>query len=293
MKIGKLHAAAGMLSAGICAGALAACAGGPDPAPIPSATAGTGPTVSFAYQVPSPPSALYHIEDSTVVGGSMAGTDFETLTMTLLTMNTVFAREPTGIGAIGSVVGFDVTATNPLMGAIVADIDDISGPLAMILSRQGHLEIGSMPSLDSAVADLSPFPAIAFDMFPRLPPSPVGQGGTWVDTVSWSVTDETSESATRTVYTYTLTGESEVDGVTLLNIAVEGDVAMQLVEGVGDVLLDQRLSGTVTGYILWDPERNLPKISELYREIEGSNQIPGAGTVDLNITSVVRVRAAY
>ncbi len=292
MKIRKLHTTAGLLSAGICAGLLAACAGGAGPAPMTINT-GTGPTTSLAYQVPSPPSALYHIEDSLVVGVSMAGTDFETTTTTLLTMNVVFAREPTGIGALGSVIGFDVASTSSLTGTRTADANDIEGPLAMILGRQGHLEIGAMPALDSAVADLTPFPGIAFDIFPRLPGYPVGQGGMWTDTVTWSVEDETSESATRTVYTYTLTGESVVDGTTLLNIAVDGEVSMQMIEGVGDELFDQRLSGTVSGYVLWDPERNLPKVSEVVRELEGTNLMAGAGTVRMSIAGVVRVRAAY
>ena len=84
-----------------------------------------------------------------------------------------------------------------------------------------------------------------------------------------------------------------VDGVTLLNIAVEGEISMQLVEGVGDALSDQRLSGTATGFVLWDPEKKLPKRSEIYRELEGTNQVPGAGTVRMRIGGVVRLQAAY
>lgn len=285
MNHGKLIAVSGILLA-------VACAGAPGPAPVGTFATGTGPTTSFAYGVPSPPTALYHIEDSLVVGVSMAGADFETTTMTLLTMNVVFAREPTGIGAIGSVVGFDVTSSNSLTGTRVADADDIDGPLAMILGRQGHLEVGAMPSLDSTVADLTPFPGIAFDIFPRLPGYPVGLGGRWTDTVTWSVADETSESATRTAFTYTIVGDTLVDGRTLLHIGVEGEVSMQMIEGVGDALADQRLTGTATGYILWDRVRSLPKFSEIHRELEGTNQVPGAGTVQMKIGGVVRVRGA-
>ncbi|MCY4573904.1 MAG: hypothetical protein OXF01_14005 [Gemmatimonadetes bacterium] len=283
----------GILSAAVCAGLVAACAGGPSPATVAAPTTGTGPTTSFAYGVPSPPTALFHIEDSLVVEVSTAAADFEVTTKTLLTMNMVFARDPAGVGVVGSVVGFNVVSTNALAGTRVAGADQISGPLAMVVSRQGHVEVGAMPALDSAVADLTPFPGIAFDMFPRLPGYPVGLGGMWVDTVGWSVTDETSESATQTVFTYTIVGDTLVDGRTLLNIAVEGEVSMQMIEGVGDALSDQRLTGTATGYVLWDPEQNLPKHSAMHRQLEGTNQVPGAGTIRMRIGGVVRVLAAY
>ena len=283
----------GILSAAVCTGLVAACAGGPSAAPVATPTTGTGPTTSFAYGVPSPPTALFHIEDSLVVELSTAAADVEVTTTTLLTMNMVFARDAAGVGVVGSVVGFNVGQTNSLTGTRVADADDVSGGLALVVGRQGHVEVGAMPVLDNAVADLTPFPGIAFDIFPRLPGYPVGLGGTWVDTVSWSVTDETSESATQTVFTYTIVGDTLVDGRTLLNIAVEGEVSMQMIEGVGDALSDQRLTGTATGYVLWDPERNLPKHSALHRQLEGTNQVPGAGTIRMRIGGVVRVQAAY
>lgn len=294
MNYRKLLAVSGILLAVACAGVITACAAGtPSLTPIAAPTTGTGPTTSFAYRVPSPPTALFHIEDSLVVDVSTAVADFENTTTTLLTMNMVFARDPAGVGVVGSVVGFNVASTNSLTGTRVADADDINGGLALMVSRLGHVEVGAMPALDSAVADLTPFPGIAFDIFPRLPDYPVGEGGIWVDTVSWSVTDETSESATQTIFTYTIVGDTLVDSRTLLNIAVEGQVSMQMIEGVGDALSDQRLTGTATGYVLWDPVQNLPKYSALHRQLEGTNQVPGAGTIRMRIGGVVRVQAAY
>lgn len=284
MRNGTLLAIIGLLPA-------AACAGGPGAAPTPNA--GTGPTTSFSYRVPTPPTALYHVDDSVVVSVGTAAGDFEVTTTTLLTMNMVFARDVAGVGIVGTVVGFNSVSTSPVMGTRSADADDVTGPLALVLSRQGHVEVGAMPSLDSAVADLTPFPGVAFEMFPRLPGRPIGQGGTWVDTVTWAVEEETSESATQTVYTYTLMGDTLVDGETLLNIAMQGEITMELLEGVGDAVARQRLTGSTSGYVLWDPERNLPKYSASYREIEGTNQMPGAGTVRMRIRGPVRVWAVY
>lgn len=284
MRNGTLLAIIGLLPA-------AACAGGPGAAPAPNA--GTGPTTSFSYRVPSPPTALYHVDDSVVVSVSTAAGDIEVTTTTLLTMNMVFARDVAGVGIVGTVVGFNVVSSSPGMGARSADADDVNGPLALVLGRQGHVEIGAMPSLDSAVMDLTPFPAVAFEIFPRLPARPIGRGGTWVDTVTWAVEEETAESATQTVYTYTLVGDTLVEGETLLNIAMQGDITMEMLEGVGDAVVRQTLTGSTTGYVLWDPERNLPKYAASQRTIEGTNQVPGAGTIQMSISGPVRIWAVY
>ncbi len=284
MRNGTLLAIIGLLPA-------AACAGGSAPAPTPNA--GTGPTTSFSYRVPTPPTALYHVDDSVVVSVSTAAGDIEVTTTTLLTMNMVFARDVAGVGIYGTVVGFNVASSSPGMGTRSAGAEDVTGPLALVLGRQGHVEVGAMPSLDSAVMDLTPFPAVAFEIFPRLPARPIGRGGTWVDTVTWAVEEETSESATQTVYTYTLMGDTLVEGETLLNIAMQGDITMEMLEGVGDAVVRQTLSGSTTGYVLWDPERNLPKYSASQRTIEGTNQVPGAGTIRMSISGPVRIWAVY
>ncbi len=283
----------GIVAAAACAGLITACAGGPAATPPAAPTAGTGPTTTFAYGIPSPPNALFHVEDSTVVSMNMPTLDMEVSTMTFVTMNLVFGRDPAGIGVVGNVVGFDAVSNSSLMGITVADADDVSGPIGLVLTRGGELDIGVMPVLDSTVADLTPFPGVFFDLFPRLPDFPVGQGGEWVDTVLWSVVDETSESVTQTIFTYTLVGDTVVEGRSLLNIGVEGDIAMQTVEGVGDELSDNRLSGTSSGYILWDPEHNLPWFSILHRDIRGTNQVPGVGRVEMAINGPIRVRVAH
>lgn len=290
------HRAAPAVKAAIAAVALisaAACGGGPGAAPAATPTTGTGPTTGFAYRIPSPPEALYIVEDSVEVVVSTAAGDLDLTTKTLLTMNLVFGRDPAGIGVIGSVVGLDVAASSGVGGTRTANADNVQGPLAMVLARAGHVQVGAVPGLDSAVADLTPFPRVAYEIFPRLPAYPVGQGGTWVDTLTWAITDETSESATRSIYTYTLQGDTVIDGRTLLNFSVEGELAMQLIEGVGDALVDQRLNGSSTGYVLWDPERSLPRFTAMSRVLEGTNQVPGAGTLRTRVGGVIRIRGVF
>ena len=276
--------AARAVAAAALAGMIAACAGAP-PA--------TGPTTRFQYRVPSPSSGLYHIEDSLSVGVSTPVGDMEVTTTTLLTMNMVFGRDPGGVGVFGTVIGFNATSTNSLTGTRTADAGDVTGPLALVLGRRGHVEVGAMPALDSAVADLSPFPGVAFDLFPQLPDRAVGHGGSWVDTVNWSVVDGPATTTSNTVYTYTLMGDTLVGDRTLLRIDVSGDVRLETVQGEGEMESSQELSGSITGHVLWDSETSLPAYVESHRELEGTNSVPGAGAISMTISGPVRIVAAF
>ena len=164
----SVAARAGVIA--VCALTTATCAGAP---------LGAEPATRLAYDVPSPPSGLYHIEENLSVGVNTPVGDVEMATNTNLTMDMVFGNDPGGVGVIGLVVGFNATAANTLTGTRIADADDVTGPFALVLGPRGRVEVGTIPSLDSAVAELSPFPGVAFELFPRLPGPRLGQGGEW------------------------------------------------------------------------------------------------------------------
>lgn len=273
-----------VLAAAAIAGMIAACA---------SAPSATGPTTRFQYRVPSPPSGLYHIEDSVSVAVSTPVGDMAVTTTTLLTMNMVFGRDPGGVGVFGTVVGFNAASTNSVTGTRTADAEDVIGPLALVLGRRGHVEVGTMPALDSAVADLSPFPGVAFDLFPQLPGHAVEDGGSWVETVNWSVVDGPATTTSSTVYTYTLMGDTVVEDRTLLRIDVSGDVNLATVQGEGETESTQEMTGTTTGFVLWDTRTSLPAYVESHRELEGTNSVPGAGPISMTISGPVRIVALF
>ncbi len=296
MKTNRPFAFAGTLSAAACAAVMSACAGAPagpaGPATGPAARSTDGAT-RFAYRVPSNPTGLYHIEDSLFVGVSTPVGDMEVMTTTQLSMRMLFGPDPTGIGVVGTVVGFNAVSANSLAGIRTADADDIDGPFALVLSPGGHVEVGTMPVFDTAVADLSPFPGIAFEIFPRLPAYPVGPGDSWVDTVSWYVVDEVTASTNNTIYRYTLVGDTLIGDRTLLKFDVRGEVSLETVQGEEDEQSTQEMTGTTTGFVLWDTEFNLPAYLESHREMEGTNTVPGAGAIRMTISGPVRITAVF
>ncbi|MYF84701.1 MAG: hypothetical protein F4176_11545 [Acidimicrobiia bacterium] len=285
-----------ILSAAACAALMSACAGAPagTPGPATGPAAGTTPGATrFAYRVPSNPDGLYHIEDSLFVGVSTPVGDMEVMTTTQLSMRLRFGRDPGGIGVVGTVMGFNAVSANSRAGIRTADADDIAGPCSLVLSPGGHVEVATMPVLDTELADLSPFPGIAFEIFPRLPAYPVGPGDSWVDTVSWYVVDEVTASTTNTIYRYTLVGDTVLGDRTLLKFDVTGEVSKETVQGEEDEQSTQEMTGTITGFVLWDTEFGLPAYVESHREMEGTNSVPGAGTIRMTISGPVRITAVF
>ena len=274
----------GTVSVAVCAAVTAACAGAP---------LGAEPAHRLAYAVPSPPAGLYHIEENLSVRVSTPVGDVEMATNTNLTLDMLFGRDPGGVGVVGVVVGFNATSANTLTGTRVAGADDVTGPLALVLGRRGRVEIGTMPALDSAAAELSPFPGVAFELFPRLPGPRVGRGGVWTETVTWSVMDGATRTTNSTAYTYTMIGDTMVAGLPFLKIGVEGDVRLESVQGQGGTESTQALAGTTTGYVLWDSETNMPAFVTSRRELEGTNTVPGAGSIRMTVSGEVRITALF
>lgn len=264
--------------------AIAACAGAPS---------GTTAPTRFEYRVPSPPTGLYHIEDSVVVGLSTPVGDVETKSTALVTLNMMFADDPGGMGVVGTVVGFNASASNSLGGERRADARDVGGVLSLVLDRQGRMQLASTPEIGGELEDLTPFPAVAFEIFPRFPDHAVALGSTWVDTVTWSIVGQTSESTSTTVYTYTLQDDVILDGRMLQEIAVQGDVSLVSVEEDGDIRITHEMAGTTVGVMLWDDQRKLPFRVAMHRELAGTNSVPGAGRVQMTVSGDVRIWAVY
>ena len=258
---------------------IAACAG---------YGSGPSPARPLAYDIPSPPTAIYRIADSATVSvdspmGKMAITNESSVTLAL-----TFESAPGGIRVTGSVEDLAASQSNPMTGTQSADQDDVSGTLDLVMGRRGDVEVTSLPELSGQAQQLFSFPSIAHQLFPRLPDDVVEPGGSWVDTVTWSTT-EPIESTSGAVLTFTLVGDTLVDGRTLLNIAVTSEVTGESQIDQGGMSMTQSIGGTATGFVLWDTERGLPTYQYSERAMEGTTTIPGMAPFGMTISGPVRV----
>lgn len=253
-------------------------------------TGGPSSDGTLAYDVPSPATAVYEIVDtaSVFVNSPVGSLDIPATSSTTLSMS--FESDPRGVRATGTVESFEASMSNPMQGTLSTDLDDVTGHLEIVFGRRGVEEVVAVPSITGPAAQLSPFNHIANDLFPRLPAGAVDPGATWVDTVTWTTDDGAIETISTTVYTHTLVGDTVVDGRTLRHIAVAGDVTNEAEVIQAGTTMTQSMTGTATGFVLWDAERGLLAEAFFERELEGSMTVPGMASFDMSLGGPVRVR---
>ncbi len=244
----------------------------------------------LVYDVPSPATAVYHITDTMAINVRSPVGDIEMTGGTALTLGMAFASAPGGVRVTGTLSSFEASMNNPMQGAVSVDLDGVSGSLEFVLGRLGDVEVVSLPELSGPAAQVSPFSAIAHQFFPRFADAAVEPTGTWADTVTWTTDTGEIETTSTTAYTYTLIGDTVVDGRTLLHIGVTGEVESDAAMEQGGMSISQNLAGTATGFLLWDRERGLPAYAESERDLEGTTSIPGMGAFDITITGPFRAR---
>ena len=255
----------------------------------------TGPSSPYppgwlSYGFPSPPYAVYEITD-TVAGilNSPVG-DLEIAGEYSMTVDLAFARDVRGMRVRGVAEGFEGSLSDPMQAAVAADLGYLTGPLEFVMNRRGVVEVTSFPGLTGPDAVVFSFAALAHDLFPRLPDSVVDPGGTWVDTLRWHTDGQRAEVVSRSAYTYTLVGDTLVDGRGLLHIAVAGKVDLMVFVGRPGRLTRRHMTGSSTGIVLWDPERRLVAYHEYERDLEGTVSRPGREPFGLSLAGPVRIR---
>ena len=167
----------------------------------------------------------------------------------------------------GRVTGFDATQSIPARGVVFGDLDDVSGNLRAMINRHGLDELVSFPAASGAAANDYLFPMLGHALFPRMPTAWVDPGDSWVDTVTVTDDGEGASPATTWIRTHTLVGDTLVKGLMLIHIAVASKVTMEgATEGEG-MPITGKVTGTMNGSIMWDPERRMVAYAEYHRDL--------------------------
>lgn len=252
---------------------LAACAsGGP----------GNEPAVQMAYQVPSPPMATYVIGDTGVVAVEVPGMGNQSMTNHVsLTLDLTFERTASGIQANGEVVSYSGSA-NTMMGTTTANMDDLEGVFQVLLDRHGVQEVVTVPTIpgDGPNTSLGDFSYLPHNLLIRLPESEWRgdePGPSWTDPVLWSTEVGPASTSSETIYTYTVVGDTVIDGSTLLAVTVAGVTETEIVLNQMGMEIELSLSGDVSGSAFFDPGLGLLHSSDLEFSQTGSTSMAAMG----------------
>lgn len=250
------------------------------PAPIP-------PQQQLAYGLPSPPTATYEVVDTTGITITMSMGPMEGSGSSSFTFAATFEAEGAGTRVSGELTAFTGRSNSPMGGSTtlseaaagVQGIDLVLGPQGVGEGAQGALR---------RLGDLPIFAEPHEVMFPRLPEGEVRPGDSWMDTVTNVGADGDFERVA--VNTYTLVGDTVVDGRPHLRVDISGDATLTMEPGPPG--MTQSLGGTEVGFFLWDVARGLPVYAEVSRAYEGTMTIPGEGAMDIKASSATRMRLA-
>ena len=273
-RMAMLFAAGAML-------ATAGCAGPGSPSP-----AGR----MLEYGVPSPPTATYHSADTIVSVASMPTGDMPTTMSTLTTLVLEFAPDPVGVRVTGSLAHLEGSVSNPMMGTVPLPTDGVAGTLEFVMDHRGKVEIISMPEIPAVGMQMSPQSNMVQPFFPPLPDGNLEPGTTWVDTTEVSPgmefggLDAAMDAKSTTVTSYTVVGDTVVDGRTFLHIALAAEVEVESTMDMGGVQLTQDMTGSSTGLLLWDTERGLFASGHTSHEMEGTASMGPMGTFGSKVT---------
>lgn len=236
----------------------------------------------LAYALPSPATAAYQLTDNTsmTISGSPMG-PMEFTGGSTFNYALTFAAGGDGVRVSAELSAFEAQMNSP-MGpqALSQTLAGVASGFEVLLAGRGLADIvtesrradGELPILVDPHAVL----------FPTLPGGDVGTGDAWVDTVTVGV----GEGGERVVVlTYTLEGEATHDGRPHLRIAVSGESRLTMAEQGASM----DLTGSESGYYLWDTERGLMALAELSRSHEGRMTAPDGTSVRIEFTATTRI----
>lgn len=223
---------------------LAGCAAG--------SGSGSSGAAALAYQAPDATSLSYTQADSAVLTIDAGGQMLDVLILSNAVMDMAFSPADRGLEVTATWRTLDAQVTNPMGAPESTDQDDVDGPVVFTLDRQGNAEVVSVPALRGTARQMVTPEAVAHSFFPGLPGTAPTPGMTWTDTVSFETDSGEASTVNRTVMTYTVAGDSLVDGRSFLKVAMEGQGSTLQEGATQGMSFLQELSGDVTGWFLWD-----------------------------------------
>jgi len=247
---------------------LAACAG----------PGGVSPSGGLMYRVPDSPSVVYVAESSqdiNIDAGAMGNMTMTASSTATLAMS--FAPGADGVQVTATFEELSASMTQPMGGSLSASESDIEGDLVCTLDEMGRGTLVTLPTTKGSAEQLVSPASFVHEFFPRLPGGAVNPGDTWTDTIQYEVQTADADISSNSVLTYSLVGDTVVDGTTLLHVTYSGKadvVGAGVTEGMEAI---QAFSGDVTGMFLWDPARGLMVAGESSQDMDGSVEVPASG----------------
>ncbi len=238
---------------------LAGCAGGP---PSPS---------SLAYGREAVTSAAYAYTDTTSVNGSLMGQAMEVSQHGVAEYLAGFEAAPSGVGVVLSVRSLSGSLEQPLGPPVPLNEGMVDGNVEFTLDRSGNATVTMLPDVADEASLMVSGLGLAHTFFPALPGTSALPGEQWVDTLEFSGEEGPGARSQSSVLTYTVVGDTVVDGRSLLHVDMTGTTTMGIDVRIAGLDLNVASEMEVMGRVLWDLRAGI--LFEQYRESSGTGEV--------------------
>lgn len=261
---------------------LAGCATAP-PAAAPRSTG-----VILAYRAAAPATLAYNFADSsnfTITGGAIG--DIRASMGSRGTAEVaVAAKDSTNVAMRMRITDLQGTASNSAMGGTTNVTEaDVTGEAVLTVSPNGALAVNQVPTISRAAQQTGIGPSFFRRFTLRLPSTPVARGASWTDTINTSEESAGIRSSVNDVVRATWARDTTVNG-NMVHVITHTTQRTLNVTGTSEgVEIAQKLSGSASGYTLWDAQRSV--VVERYEntELSGTFDLPAMGLSGLPVTA--------
>jgi hypothetical protein len=239
------------------------------------------------YGVSAPVTASYGFADSSgfnIRGGAIG--DIAVVARATGTADATVAAKDSGVELRIKITDLTGTFTNSAMGGTInATEADVQGEAVLAVSPRGALTIAQLPTTTRNAQGIGMGAGFFRRFTVRLPAGPVQRGAAWTDTVTASEENAGVKSTVTDVVTSTWARDTVVAGRTL-NVLTHSTQRTLEISGTSEgVQIAQKLSGTATGYTLWDPQQSLAAERYENTDLSGTFDLPAMGISGLPVTA--------
>jgi len=254
---------------------------------------GTAGPSALAFHVPAERAVAYQQADTAVISVDAGGQMIDIQALSSAVMDMTLTPAEGGVRVTATWRELEGTVTNPMGPAERVSTDDVEGSLVFTLDRRGAAEMVSAPTLKGNAANMVAMSDVVHGFFPRLPGTAPTPGMTWTDTIAYEAEEAAGPLVARSIVTYTVAGDTVVDGRTLLKVELAGDDT-RTQEGVtSGMAFVQDMAGTVRGHFLWDVAAGMLHSHVSWSDYTGTMEVDAVPfPLDVNMRGVSHVGPA-
>jgi hypothetical protein len=230
---------------------------------------------ALAFGLPDPVAVTYVTGDTSTLDIDAGGQNMQATIASSSTLAAAFSRAADGVQVSLELKDLSATMSNP-MATQSADESGITGALVVNLDRRGVATVVSEPQLTDAASQYYQPLGIAHGFFPRLSGRAAAVGESWTDTIRYEGKQGPGSVSAQSVVTYTVAGDTVVDGRSLVKITTQGTADSSASGVITGMDFTQKLSAAVTGWVLWDQGRRLMVESFSSSDGRGSMEVSAA-----------------